>query len=291
MGFKTVLPDTFVGAGASNPKIYPDQLMSEGSLFLLDGGHSMGGLSATPGVQLNNVACETAAAMIGSGTEATLSTTLITSGIGTGCGKELTPRGGLHIAARQDGTVTSYQGYRIELPTLIKNYMLANINNDYYVSLWMRTTRAAVEPMSAVGYPLLAITDTTGATGNYLALLSSIAPSGTNLLGHRESAGLNGTGNQIRNMARSAPLGTVDDIRAEFLSWGATGSWASSLVSNPDDLPSWCLYRAYVEDLTVSGRTYAQVDALDLAAYTTAFASGGRFYGDTLTAPATLAGA
>lgn len=291
MGFKTKLAENFTGLGASNPRFYDDGLMSSGSLFLLDGGHSAGGLSATPGARLNNIAWQTAAGLIGSGTQSTLSPTLVTVGLGTGLGKELTPKGGLHIAARQDGAVTNYQGYQISLPTLIANYMLANVNNDYYVSLWMRTTRAAVEPMSAVGYPLLAITDTTSATGNYLALLSSIAPNSTNLLGRRESAGLNGTGNQIRNMARSAPIGTVDDIRAEFISWGANGAWSSSLVSNPDDLPSWCLYRAYVEDLTVSGRTYAQVDALDLAAYTAAFAAGGRFNGDTLTPAATLAGA
>jgi hypothetical protein len=46
------------------------------------------------------------------------------------------------------------------------------------------------------------------------------------------------------------------------------------------------LYRAYIEDLTVSGRTYAQVQALDYALWQAAFAPGGRYAGDTFTPPA-----
>lgn len=48
--------------------------------------------------------------------------------------------------------------------------------------------------------------------------------------------------------------------------------------------PSYILYRMYLEDLTVSGRTYAQVDAIDYAMWQTAFSAGGKFYGDTFTA-------
>jgi len=40
----------------------------------------------------------------------------------------------------------------------------------------------------------------------------------------------------------------------------------------------------YLEDLTVSGRTYADVDALDNALYTEAFGAGGAYSGDTYTA-------
>ena len=43
-----------------------------------------------------------------------------------------------------------------------------------------------------------------------------------------------------------------------------------------------------IEDLTVSGRTYAEVDALDYALYQAAFAADGRYHGDTNTDPSTL---
>lgn len=51
---------------------------------------------------------------------------------------------------------------------------------------------------------------------------------------------------------------------------------------------SCVLYRVYMEDLTVSGRTFAAVDALDNDDYTTAFAAGSRYAGDTWTDPTTI---
>lgn len=53
--------------------------------------------------------------------------------------------------------------------------------------------------------------------------------------------------------------------------------------------PSWILYRAYLEDLTESGRTYAEVDAIDTAEYVKAFNPDGRYHDDLWTPPATLA--
>ncbi|MCF6764112.1 hypothetical protein, partial [Pseudomonas fragi] len=52
--------------------------------------------------------------------------------------------------------------------------------------------------------------------------------------------------------------------------------------------PSRIIYRAYGEDLTVSGRNYAEVEALDYALFLEAFAPGGKFYGDTFTSPSAL---
>ncbi|MGA6128847.1 MULTISPECIES: hypothetical protein [unclassified Microbacterium] len=46
-------------------------------------------------------------------------------------------------------------------------------------------------------------------------------------------------------------------------------------------------YLAYIEDLTISGRTYAQVEAINAAAHAAAFGPGGRYAGDTWTNPAT----
>ncbi|MCB4842518.1 hypothetical protein LHV18_18025, partial [Providencia rettgeri] len=52
-------------------------------------------------------------------------------------------------------------------------------------------------------------------------------------------------------------------------------------------LPAWIFYRAYIEDLTVSGRTWDEVNAIDKAMYEKEVISvGGRYFGDTFTAPA-----
>lgn len=52
--------------------------------------------------------------------------------------------------------------------------------------------------------------------------------------------------------------------------------------------PSAIFYRFYLEDLTLSGRTWAEVDALDARLFASAFAPGGRYYADTFTDPATI---
>lgn len=290
MGYKTRLSETFSGVGVDNPKIYPDRMMSAGSLLLIDGGHSAGGLSATPGAMLPNIAWETFAGLLGSGTLSTLSPTFEMGGTGIGCGKELTPKGGLHVATQQGGAVTNQNGYRVQRPSALQTYLTANTSHDYYASVWINVTRAA-SAVSGVGCPILSMTDTTSATGNFVAIISTVATGGTNIIGHVETAGYNGSGVQRRDIAVTQATGTVDDIRQELIHWGAVGAWASALISAPGNLLSYALYRAYIEDLTVSGRTYAEVSALDQAAYTAAFAVGGRFRSDTLTAAATLAGA
>ena len=68
--------------------------------------------------------------------------------------------------------------------------------------------------------------------------------------------------------------------------WGIDTSISSTYANK---LHSWILYRTYVEDLSVSGRTYAEVDALDYALYEKhVLTADGRYYGDTYTDPATL---
>lgn len=66
---------------------------------------------------------------------------------------------------------------------------------------------------------------------------------------------------------------------------GTIGAW---IGGNYNKATSRIIYRARIEDLTVSGRTYEEVEAIDFALYTAAFAVGGKFYGDTYTDPTTF---
>jgi hypothetical protein len=73
--------------------------------------------------------------------------------------------------------------------------------------------------------------------------------------------------------------------------WGASANTynAAVLSSRNGHWPSWVVYRFYVEDLTVSGRSLATVYALDQAALAAAFATGGRYNGDAVvTNPSSL---
>jgi hypothetical protein len=85
-------------------------------------------------------------------------------------------------------------------------------------------------------------------------------------------------------MRASAGSGDTVAAAAGSIIFGNGGSGSALTNQCPSDI----FYRGYCEDLTVSGRTYADVDALDKALWDAAFAAGGRFAGDTFTAPSTF---
>lgn len=82
--------------------------------------------------------------------------------------------------------------------------------------------------------------------------------------------------------------GTVNANRnliAFYFKFTSAGPWGGFEVNKQS---SNCLYRLYMEDLTVAGRTFAEAQAEDKAAFDVAFGAGGKFEGDTLTAVGTL---
>lgn len=101
--------------------------------------------------------------------------------------------------------------------------------------------------------------------------------------------------------------GTTGTRAGGGLTWGSSASgWegidAAGVVGNGNfnppgalstvdnnKLASWAFYRSYLEDLSVSGRSYSEVAAIDSVEYARAFAVGGRYGADTYTDPATIA--
>jgi len=123
-----------------------------------------------------------------------------------------------------------------------------------------------------------------GSGANYLGYMSGAGNAGkasglSNVIG-----GANAVANRYSSMRASAGAGDTIAIAGGSIIFGNNGS--SSALTN--QCPSDIFYRGYCEDLTVSGRSYADVDALDKALWDAAFAAGGRFAGDTFTAPSTF---
>jgi len=91
-------------------------------------------------------------------------------------------------------------------------------------------------------------------------------------------------GPALRNIGMKRTTGDITKsytTRGDSMGWGRFRGLQGGYFS-------WIFYRAYMEDLTVSGRTYAQVDAEDLALFTEQFAVGGRYHNDTFTNPTTI---
>lgn len=292
MGSKITLSSSFTAA--TGKTLQADAIMpAAGALILVDVSHSAGGIgSGVPvnGAAIPNVAWEQAAAMLGSGTANTLASAMVNkiqAADGTG---ERTPKGGLHVAMRRDTNTNNDRGAYIDCASAIKSYVLANYaTHQFYLSLWSRLTRAALSGgnrKAVIGYGgKFAIEfDLDFVAGG----TSAVGPN--SLLGSRHPG--NVVGNWFYNGANpswygSAPVNVTEAGIASMI-WGNVREGAAAWNNKAS---SDVFYRSYVEDLTVSGRTYAEVDAIDYALWQAAFAAGGKFYGDTFTNPATLAGA
>ena len=269
------------------PIVYDDELMSTGSLMLVELGHSKGTYSGVPGdgALLPNVAWSAAATLLGAGTATSLAATVLNT-LSANDLAERTPKGGLHIIKSQ---VTDSQNQRlaIQLPDAIVTYLLANPTNDIFFSTVYTTTRAALDGQT----PLSIISSTTAATGNFLDILKAVGVSeASTLLGSRDSPSPRNTlapsysSRAVTNWSGTPPASLGTSYRMPFMV-GPGGPYGNTYSAK---CPSVIFYGLYIEDLTVSGRTFADVDAIAYARFQRDFSSvgPGRYYGDTTpTAP------
>jgi len=319
------------------PVLYADEIMSTGSLVLIDPTHPYAPWVA--GVPANNalvpnIAAQTARTLLAASSDDAVSAVAFNPGTMTGSAGllERTGKGGMAVIAPQGGMAIAGSGLAIAMRNNLTSYILANATHSYFASVWMRLTRSAA---AAYG------NDTTfGINGNGQqtnSTLVNIAPNptttssfnikpgsgGPHTLGirtplstldnHIINVGIGGWQTSLAGVdTRPAPLpgdgtqpATTGSYAGGTISFGSssavngigtTGATAAfinldptSLSTNKDKAGSKIVYRVYVEDLTVSGRTYAQLDALDFAAYTReVLTTGGRYYGDTFTDPTTI---
>lgn len=297
MGSKETIAATIIGSTGKVLTI-DSVVPREGALLLLDAAHSLGGFGTTvpaEGALLNNVVAEQAALTLGVSESATRCTFVHGGGATpTGLAKELTSKGALHGAVSQTTLVTGHT-FAINMPAALKSYFLANQDNDYFFSIWLNLTRAPASlttpPYGAIPSPYFTLTTNgSNGTGNILTVFHGANWSGTpfNSLEREPSMATNGP--KLANKGITEHTGTLDGLKDHLTFWGSYSHWGGAVSGNPKQAPSFALYRMYIEDLTISGRSYAEVDALDLAAHTAAFAEGGKFYDDVITPPATLLG-
>lgn len=206
--------------------------------------------------------------------------------------KQLTSKGGLHFITSQAYSGEAYSGEvfsGIRANAALRTY-LADLNNpNFYVSVWSRVTRKA-KGQAGKQAPLLSFAQT---TSNYLMYLQSV----------QSRMALTGV-----STSKLDKIATSDDVvgvpnyyQGNVTGKSGTGVTASTgltigsghynpftVVTSLNEAPSFILYRVYIEDLSLSGRTYEQVKAIDDAEFDKAFGVGGRFYGDTWSDPATV---
>ena len=294
---KKIVISGFTSTDTSAPRLVDlDRIESAGSLMLTEVAHPSSAWAAgvpVAGVTVQpNILWAKAAAVIGSGNAVTLSSALNrgTNWTGSKILLERTTKGGLHgVMPNPLGVASAQTFFSLSPADPIKTFMLANPTHQFYYSLWARITRRSAAGL-AVLPDLAEYANPSVPASNNFALIRI----GSNLPVNGRNSASTGTNPALLNVTSSAFAGTLPASIAGFNAFaaivgpqGVNGS--AGTPPTYDNLPSVVFYRAYLEDLTVSGRTYAAVDALDLTAHTNAFAVGGRYFGDAYTDPAAVA--
>jgi len=274
---------------ATLPVVENDPILSSGSLFLMDFSHSLGLVSGVPanGTSIPNIAAAKAASLTGV-SESLLQGSFSISATGTDAIIERTPKLGLHVIYSQ---VNDTSGHYVvgKLPSALCDYIAANKTHSFYVSLWERITRVSTSANNTPKGGLIA--------GNTSAVVAAWRGDNQPFPQVNQYAKVTGAGaiavqsagSQKVAMASNVPVGTITSAllqaNATLFSVGMYAAWISQGLHQQK---SSIIYRTYIEDLTVSGRTPAQVEAIETALFNGFFGSGGKWAGDTFTDPATF---
>lgn len=211
--------------------------------------------------------------------------------------RELTSKCGIHFVVSQNysgdtyATISNALAANPALQTALRNKIIG-ANPNLFVSMWTRLTRNAPSDSSVAIASYVSSTSSKNDYAfyketrnlNFQVSPASIATSHLNKSDIDASA-VGQPNKHIMNLKGYSGAGVLADTVARMLMVGYEAPWVGNQSINKS--PSFAVYRIYIEDLTLSGRTYAQVKAIDDAEFAKAFAVGGRFHGDTWSNPAT----
>lgn len=211
--------------------------------------------------------------------------------------RELTSKGGIHFIVSQNysgdtyATISNALAANPALQTVLRNKIIG-ANPNLFISMWTRLTRNAPSDSTVAIASYVSSTSSKSDYAFYKDVrntsfdVSSSSLSTSHLNKNDIDASAVGQPNKhIMNLKGYGGAGVLADTVARMLMVGYEAPWSGTYINKS---PSFAVYRIYIEDLTLSGRTYAQVKAIDDAEFAKAFASGGRFHGDTWSNPSTV---
>jgi hypothetical protein len=291
---------TFTTGTIKFPAVLLDPVLTTGpgSLLLADMSHPNNPIAVSATVADNmvipNIAYQQMVTLAGGSNyadwTARAGTGMVVTG-GTPEGKfEKSGKGGIHVIVSRTADVSGrgfFVGERSK-STKLTQYLLVNPNNKIGVWIWERCTQvgltATPEPVSSILYA------NNGGTNDIAWRVDRVASTGPSAVSSADPALPQPTGNRRRAVATTGYSGAAPttDLNVHLLAWviGNQIEGATTLHKSRSAI----LYRIYIEDLTVSGRTFAQVDALDAAQWAAAIGTGGRYEAatETFTDPATV---
>lgn len=275
--YAQIIDHTFPSSIPMLPEL--DAFESPGGLLLMEPRNAIQpwpyALNELPvnGAALPNLFQQSAQALIG-GTVADPTLSRSTSGAGSGrVGR--TNKGGFFAQVAPDTTGSCFLTWT--MPTAIQNYIDNNKSHTFFVSAWVRNLGAAASDISTTALSAVNMQTSTvfgiGLRSNTPARSSSK---------YRTEEFVTGIGPaRLNAWVDQLPVGFTAPFSSTAFARSGTG-----LVTTAGDFPkapTVVLYRVMVIDASVDGRSYAELEALDSAAYAASVLSG-RYSGDALPA-------
>lgn len=194
---------------------------------------------------------------------------------------ERTSKGGLHVAVKEQ-PFTAQRSVAIGQEA-VAQYLRDNPTHSYYMSVWGRLTRDD------------GLTGAAGVTQRMVGFVNGA----NDVMDVRR-----GTGNAYSAFPTENRLGVVtkpDRSLSPFRiagAWSSIGDigtsntfalWTTVGTSGVIKMPSWVLYALTIEDLTVSGISWAEANQIDAELYESNVTNpSGRYGSDTWTNPSTM---
>lgn len=258
-----------------------DQRLTNGSLLLLDPTHpsvTWAG-TTTAGTSIPNVAAAEALALMGQPvTAATIFDTTTAPGRAE---IRKTAKGSLHFTASVTNDVAN-ERVGLSMEQSLRDYLLANTNHSFYLGVAATITRATAFNAAAIASYAGLFKSTDFAGGPALSVATQPAGTGAASPGSTDPRRIGfsaiTTGGALLTTVAASNLG-LTAVPTGYIA--AAGPWAGAAPLHAT--PSFVLRSLYIEDLTASGRTHAQVAALDQLAMESGI--NGRWAGDTWTGP------
>lgn len=283
-GLKLTLPMKF--RDTSLPIMSVDPLISKGSLALFEPAHP-----ADPwvnGVPINgysfpNIAGDTFSNLTGVTPENARGIyskdTAITNADGL---VKRTPKGGLEVIMSDTSTSGTSRFITMFGSKALTDYLVDNYGHNYYTSIWKKNTRAN----RAGAFPYVY------AAGNDQSQLNNIFSYQTSVIPSNAS--------QPERYLWANGANPFVGVTSDPAMWALGIKGGGGTPSKPlfkygyrwttgNNSHAAVVYRIYIEDLTVSGRTPQEAYAIDEAEFTRqVLTAGGRYFGDTFTNPSTV---
>lgn len=253
-----------------------DPILTSGSLMLVDVSKIDGGVPAN-GQAIENLAQRQARILTGEE-----SSVIFNSAIADATQSKLqrTAKGGIYFANKPNTIRNPYPANMAWISSVggAKNHMMRHWktsdkteNHSFFISLWI---------------DLVVGPENSSASFSQLTNASNHNTSRV----YRIERATGAQPSRLRMALQTFEYGSSDptDANTVFHLYNAGKVGLNSYKLEERKAESTIFYRFYAEDLTVSGSTFDQVNALDKQLYDEAFAVGGKFYNDSYTAPAAL---